>query len=309
MMTVGDLLQRTGQTEKLTATIWRPLCVAALNTEPEQACAQTFVNVLRDALFSGADASDFLISRAPLSQLFAAPMLSGLRQRGLNWLPAQGLQALTRHQDNRWHLQLRAQNILAEQVVLATPWHVSASMLHSVQPSAAMALERLQPEPIRTVYLAWPSHLNVRLPDIAMLRDDPAQGRPGQWLFAREHQQDLAIAAVVISAAGSIRIDNATIAEQAAKQVSDQLGLPKPVDQRCINEKRATFLCTPDRPQVSATEINAEPLPAGLFLAGDYCYHRYPATLEAATISARLAAQACRELLAPGRRDAQLSNA
>ncbi|MFZ3286946.1 MAG: FAD-dependent oxidoreductase, partial [Telluria sp.] len=59
-----------------------------------------------------------------------------------------------------------------------------------------------------------------------------------------------------------------------------------------ITEKRATFACTP----ALARPANATGL-AGLVLAGDYTASAYPATLEAAVRSGKLAAAA---LLAPG---------
>ena len=38
------------QTDRLIQLMWRPLCIAALNTPPERASAQIFLNVLRDSL-------------------------------------------------------------------------------------------------------------------------------------------------------------------------------------------------------------------------------------------------------------------
>ncbi|MEZ5741092.1 MAG: NAD(P)-binding protein [Burkholderiaceae bacterium] len=80
--TLADLLHRTGQTEHLVRTFWRPFCLAAMNTLPEQACAQTFVNVLHDSLLGGADGSDFLVPRVPMGALLADPLLARLRRDG-----------------------------------------------------------------------------------------------------------------------------------------------------------------------------------------------------------------------------------
>jgi predicted NAD/FAD-binding protein len=44
---VAELLDRFDQTERLIKLMWRPLCIAALNTPPERASAQVFLNVLR----------------------------------------------------------------------------------------------------------------------------------------------------------------------------------------------------------------------------------------------------------------------
>jgi uncharacterized protein with NAD-binding domain and iron-sulfur cluster len=72
--------------------------------------------------------------------------------------------------------------------------------------------------------------------------------------------------------------------------MADELGLPAPTQFSLIHEKRATFACTPDRPRISVDAARAQ-LP-GVALAGDYTYADYPATLEGAVRSGRLAAQA-----------------
>ena len=69
---VAELLERFDQTERLIRLMWRPLCLAALNTPPERASAQVFLNVLRDSLGAGRRASDMLVPRTDLSSLVPA---------------------------------------------------------------------------------------------------------------------------------------------------------------------------------------------------------------------------------------------
>jgi hypothetical protein len=68
--TVSELLDRFDQTDRLTKLMWRPLCIAALNTPPERASAKVFLAVLRDSLGAGRSASDMLLPRVDLSTLF-----------------------------------------------------------------------------------------------------------------------------------------------------------------------------------------------------------------------------------------------
>src|SRR3546814_14672067 len=56
------------------------LCLAALNTPLEQACAQLFAHVLRDSLGGTRDASDVLIPNVDLSQLWPDQLESYLAQ-------------------------------------------------------------------------------------------------------------------------------------------------------------------------------------------------------------------------------------
>ena len=80
-MTVTQLLAETQQTPKLTTLIWAPLCVAALNTPVHEASAQVFANVLRDSLAAGASASELLLPRTDLSELFPVPAARYLATR------------------------------------------------------------------------------------------------------------------------------------------------------------------------------------------------------------------------------------
>src|SRR3569832_3013175 len=62
--------------------MWRPLCIAALNTPPEYASAQVFLHVLRDSLGARRQASDMLIPRTDLSRLFPERAREFVEQRG-----------------------------------------------------------------------------------------------------------------------------------------------------------------------------------------------------------------------------------
>lgn len=79
---VTQLLHRFDQTPRVIELLWRPLCLAALNTPPERASAQVFLNVLRDSLGARRAASDMLVPRTDLGQLFPVPATRFIAQRG-----------------------------------------------------------------------------------------------------------------------------------------------------------------------------------------------------------------------------------
>ena len=72
-ISVEALLKQYEQSEKLSRVLWRPLCVAALNTPPAIASARIFLNVLRDSLNGARGDSDLVLARVDLSALFPEP--------------------------------------------------------------------------------------------------------------------------------------------------------------------------------------------------------------------------------------------
>src|SRR5690606_15809929 len=78
---VAELLADSAQTPALIELVWAPLCVAALNTPVEDASAQVFANVLRDSLAANAAASELLLPRTDLSELFPVPAVRYLATR------------------------------------------------------------------------------------------------------------------------------------------------------------------------------------------------------------------------------------
>lgn len=293
--TVIDLLTRLGQPEQAIAQLWEPMCLAALNTRIDQACAQVFANVLHDTLMASQDSSDFLIPTTDLGSLLPEPLLTWLAQNGSTIHHSSPVMSICERSEpdhgRCWQINIRDQVRLFRQIILATPIAVSARLLEPLAPAVATELKRFRFESIQTVYLAWPVDRAPALAAIQMLDSDEQAGFPGQWLFSRAHQSGLAIASVVVSAPEvENRLENNALARLVSEQLVRQLRLPRPVDALTITEKRATFRCTPDRPQASSTQVNGTQLPEGIWLAGDYCWTRYPATLESAVLSGRRAA-------------------
>ena len=294
--TVEQLLARLRQPVALVERLWSPLCMAALNTVPEQACAAAFAIVLRDTLGATRAASDFVLPRTTLGALIAGPAERWLRAHGaqLHW----GTTARTiAPYAGGWQVRAGGDEppIDAAQLVLAVPPHAAAQLLAPLCPDATQPGSRVGRlgefayDAITTVYLAWPASQVPALPRWIMLRESPSRGEHGQWLFDRGRCGAQRIAAIVISARARLSDKPvAAIAEGIGRQVATQLGVPPPAAMRTVTEKRATFRCTPDRPRVEVDAFAAD-LP-GLWLAGDYVWPDYPATLEGAVRSGRLAA-------------------
>lgn len=287
--TVDALLRRHRQPATLVDRLWSPLCIAALNTASDVACAAAYACVLRDSLGASRDASDFVLPRTTLADALAHPAWRWLRARGARLFPSTTLRALMRDGEG-WLLHTSTGPLRCAQAVLATPAWVSARLLAPLD-ARAQALGRFDYDAIATVYLAWPDSTTLPMPRWIMLRESPRRRHYGQWLFDRGSVGAYRIAAAVVSARGRLSGDAPeAIARGIAEQVASQLELPVPEAHRTVTEKRATFRCTPDRPRI-AFDAFTDALP-GLWLAGDYVDPEYPATLEAAVRSGRNVARA-----------------
>ncbi|HJV50142.1 MAG TPA: hydroxysqualene dehydroxylase HpnE [Noviherbaspirillum sp.] len=293
---VAELLDRFDQTERLIRLMWRPLCIAALNTPPERASAQVFLNVLRDSLGARRAASDMLVPRHDLSTLFPQQAAAFVERYGGAVRYGAKVSGIVRD-EQRWRLVLatgQAPKDLAafDAVIIATQSTHAAALLNGLVPAPCVPV--FAHEPITTCYLQYAPQLRLPHPFYA-LADDAAQGRWGQFVFDRGQldARHAGLLAVVVSASSeAITTGHDALADAVARQLADVFRQPElstPLWTKVISEKRATFSCVPGlaRPH-NRTGV------AGIALAGDYTAGDYPATLEAAV---RSGVQAARELL------------
>ncbi len=274
--TVTELLDRHGQHGTLRRYLWEPLCLAALNTAPQNASAQIFFNVLRDSLGGGRAATDVLLPAADLNRLFPDAATKYVRTHG-----------------GQIHLSTRIGQIDPRQpiqgetfdhVILAVAPQRAAGLLATLPETAGIAaqLGTYTYEPIATAYLGYPPE--VRLPCPMLGLDGDIKGGLGQWVFDRDALcATPGVMGFVLSANGHWdEHESTTLITALHSELEEALGksLPQPLWHHVIRERRATFSCRPDLPRPAAQT----PLP-GLWLAGDYVCAGYPATLEGAVRS------------------------
>lgn len=294
---VSELLERFDQTPRLIQLMWRPLCLAALNTAPERASAQVFLNVLRDSLGARRSSSDMLVPRKDLSTLFPSAAAHYVTQRGGAVRLGTKVANITRLADG-WQLDGgdASWSQRADVVVLAGGAPATSEQLGKLGEQAlADQLAAFTYEPITTCYLQYAPTTRLALPFYALV-DDPSIGHWGQFVFDRgqlDSAQAGLLAVVTSVSSGAASMERGPYAQAIATQLAADLERPElttPVWSQVISEKRATFACTPglQRPPVRT------PLP-GLVIAGDYTASDYPATLEAAVRSGVAAAAALQQ--------------
>ena len=280
-LSVSQWLDANRQSGHARSVFWRPLCLAALNTPPEEACAQLFARVLRDSVGSDARACDILVPSTDLSSLWPDRAVALLKDQGGVRL-GHAVRSLSSGSDGVLVDGLRHDAAI---VACNTPSaHRLLGQLTST-PGSAQYLDSLAAFdfiPIATLTLQlrrpWPAPAAMLL-----LWDAPERLEYGQWLFV-----DGTLAHVVISDARSLQEqDPKRVVDAIVGQLQRQAGqaLPEIVEHHLIVEKRATFRARPGL----ARPANATPWPR-IWVAGDWTDTGYPGVLEGAVRSGEQAA-------------------
>ncbi|HEV8095790.1 MAG TPA: hydroxysqualene dehydroxylase HpnE [Burkholderiales bacterium] len=267
---VERLLEAHGQAGRIGDYLWRPLCVAALNTPPEEASAQVFAAVLRDSLAGSEDASDLLLPRVDLSQLFP--------ERAAEYVRARGGKVRTGETVHGIEPGLRIAGESFSQVILAVA-------PYQLKPFASLLgdLPEYTYQPIYTCYLQYPGRVKLPFPMLGL------SAGTAQWVFDRDALGGAqGLVSCMISAEGAHqRMTHAELAAICHGELARVVkALPAPKWSQVIAEKRATITCSP------GIERPAQETPtSGLLLAGDYTDPEYPPVLEAAVRSGVRAAK------------------
>jgi len=273
------------QPEAVNRLLWHALCVSALNTPPEQASAQVFVNVLRDAFGGHRADSDLVLARRDLGTLLPVPAAARVTERGGTVRRACRVTALD-VSDAEVVVATRTDTAAFSHVVLAVaPQHVSGLLPRNAAFAALSGtMQGYRYQPIATLYVQFDPAVRLARPLYAL------GNGPAQFVFDRGQSHDQSgLLALVASTASDLSIDWAAQAERQLRGIVDA-GPPR--WRRRIVEKQATYACVADL--VRPSNRTAHPR---VFLAGDYTEGPYPATLESATLSGVQSAAALLESL------------
>ena len=280
LASVAQWLAHEQQSTNLCRWFWYPLCLATMNTAPEQACASLFANVVTDSLLSKqAGATDLLIPKTTLDQLWP--------------------QAVAQRVTCRWghvvrellpvHDGIHVDGQFFDACVLATPPTSAHRLLKPlvVLQTLCQELKAFEYRSIATCYVALEQHRALPVPLLMFDHHQTNDTTTAHWVFDRTQIMSTDPAAqlafVISDAADLTRNDDLELAQTMVRQLDQALKRQRPSvikQARCFVEKRATFAAVAGlkRP------CNMTPI-SKLVLAGDWTDTGYPAVLEGAVRS------------------------
>lgn len=288
-------LKRHHQTQRAIDRFWRPVLVSALNEELGRISVHYAAKVFRESFLLSAESGRMGIPSIPLSELY---------NRAIGYIEARGggvslrtsVESLT-PTENGWHTAGGGQTFASDAVVLALPFEGMAALLPTLPHNAhaeelGAHLGEFEHSPITGIHV-WLDREVTEL-DHAVLLDTTIQ-----WMFNKSRLQpghrgsEGSYLELVVSASRSlVPMSRQQIIDLAMRELA--LFFPAVASARLlkaavVKEVRATYSIRPglDRLRPRA----ASPWP-GIFLAGDWTASGWPATMEGATRSGYLAAEA-----------------
>jgi hydroxysqualene dehydroxylase len=273
-LSIADLMQCDGPLYK---RLWRPLFLAALNTEPSEASAFLAGAVLRETLARGGRACRPLVASGGLGPAFIDPALS--------YLERYGTKLRFRHQLRRL--------VLADETISALDF---GEDMISLAPGDAVILA--VPAPVaRLLMPELPAPKIFRAIVNVHFKRKPPQTLPtitgivngtAEWLFAFPDR----LSATISAADRWIGASREALAEKVWKDVVKLTDLPETLPPwHIIKERRATFAALPKE---NANRPRSQTRWRNLFLAGDWTATELPATIEGAIRSGNEAARLVR---------------
>ncbi len=259
---------------RLYERLWRPVLLAALNTDPREASARLAAAVLRETLLAGGEACRPLVAAGGLGAAFVEPALArlgdavrfGRRLRAISFGPRRA-EALDFGDGPDGRLPLGP----SDAVVLAVPAWVATALVPGLQ----------APTEFRAIVNA---HFLIRPP-----RDLPpitgVVNGTTEWIFSFQDRLSVTIS----GADRLLEAPRETLAHDIWQEVATVAGLADALPPwQIIKERRATFAALP---QEDAKRPPAATAWANLALAGDWTATGLPATIEGAIRSGNRAAQ------------------
>lgn len=298
--TIGRWLAANGQSARAIELFWTPVVVSALGEAIDRASLKYARKVFVDGFIVHRDAYAIDVPTIPLSAIYGEHAVAKLRNRGVRIHSGLAVRGLRATGDGRFELMFDDDvRRTVDQVITTVPWRKAGELLSGFAPlvNEIRGWQSIAGAPISGVHL-WFDRKLTDLPHAVLV------GMLSQWYFAgptvpreaggandaeptNEHYCQ-----VVVSAS----YDLETLGREAAiERITAELRSVFPAAReakllraKIVTERDAVFSARPGIDAVRPRQTTAVP---GLFVAGDWTDTGWPATMEGAVRSGRLAAE------------------
>lgn len=281
----GHWLRANHQDAETIRIFWDVIVVSALGECTDVVAMSAVRKVFVDGFAAARGASDVLVPTLPLAKLFGRRLSAAIENLGVSVLTGMSVTSVA----DRVIETRDGTRYAAEHVIVAVPWHAIASLMSRIELPGVDRYSRIPASPITGIHL-WFDREITNLPHAVMV------GTVAQWLFRNpisdgSNESDCYYQVVISASHHARSLPKKQLLETVLGELRDVFPAGKDaklVRNRIVTDPKSVFSI---RPEVDAIRPAAQtPLP-WLHLAGDWIATGWPATMEGAVISGRMAAQ------------------
>jgi squalene-associated FAD-dependent desaturase len=277
-ITCASLFARLRQPEGLIKKLWESIVLATINAPIDEASAELFINVFREAFLSDREASELLIPSVGLSELLIDPAIRMLEKNGVRVLLSTPVRSIEKI-DGNFKISTDGVQGRFDAVIY------SAQSAEPLPEEVRQTIPAFEYSPIVNAYF-WLDREIFSTPIHSFL------GTTLQWAFPKPSERFPQRLALTVSAANGLvehsndEIQHILWTDLCATVPNARLA--RLLHFQIIREKRATPLFTPT--VQSGRLATATSIP-GLWMAGDIVQNGLPATIEGAVRNGIAAAE------------------
>ncbi len=289
-MTMQGWLARIGQPPRVMDRFWSLVLVSALGETLDRAALSMGRKVFVEGFAGHPQAYHVLVPTRSFDSLYEDHFVPALQKRGVEIVRKSAVQKLIVQKNRIVGVETGSGFQPARAVVVAIPWRKAAELLRPMEATRPIAerLDALEPSAISSIHL-WFDQRPFDLDQMALV------GKLSQWFFLRPMTRDdgstwyhvQSIVSASRKLLGRDRDGLIAEVEREVRQLSPRGDSLKLLASRVVHQPEAVYSPTPAA--MAIIPHQATPV-RGLVLAGDWTATGWPATMEGAIRSGKLAA-------------------
>jgi zeta-carotene desaturase len=286
-ITMQEWLDEQRQPPRAIQRFWRQVLVSAINEDLDRMAAPHGFQVFRLGFVARKDSYEMGVPAVPLGELYRE---EAWRRLGtVEIYPRTPVEGLTMRNGEARGIRTASGEHTADYYIFALPFE----RVSAVAPELGVDVSGFTHSPITGIHL-WFDRPITELPHATLL------DRTIQWLY---NKKDGRYVQLVVSASRSLvempRADVIALAQRELAEFFPESAQARLEKAHVVKEVRATFSA---RPGLEALRPGNRTVVHNVFLAGDWTRTGWPATMEGAVRSGRLAAESVAEAAGQPRR-------